>query len=367
MVQKTPRFGFGSTHKRRIFALVLAVLFSVGLLGMRQQITRAQYDPAAAFSPNQAGLLDDPSGEGDGTAYPTKVFATITPAPTSEYQPPLYSMPSAPGQFEHFYLARPIGIDSVNWPLPSYLYGYEDSTSSTPHSGLDFDAPMHTPILAAGPGKIVFAGYGLATGMGNTKDPYGLAVVILHDFSYYGYSVMTIYGHMEKVLVEVGERVNSGDEIGYVGMTGNTSGPHVHFEVRLEQNGDYYIQNPYLWMAPPIDRGVFVGQFMYSDEWYLTNHDVYINSLTTGEGWTIKTYYAQEETNDPYYRENAALGDLPAGTYKVGILNNYQYYEYQFIIEPGTITYVTFKSGVGFTQKVPDSSELTGFTAPASH
>jgi murein DD-endopeptidase MepM/ murein hydrolase activator NlpD len=255
-------------------------------------------------------------------------------------------------------------MDSVNWPLPAYLYGYEDSETDLPHSGLDFDAPLHTPILAAASGKVVFTGYGLALGKGNTKDPYGLAVVIRHDFSYYGYSILTVYGHMEKVIVEAGQSVKAGDEIGFVGLTGNTSGPHVHYEVRIEKNGTYYVQNPFLWMAPPVDSGVLVGRFVDAYDKYITAREVWITSLSTGENWTVKTYAAQDVPNDPYYKENVVLGDLPSGNYLVTYLNNYQYYKLEFTINPGVVTFVYFKSGEGFETTSLDPAPLTGFTSP---
>jgi len=297
-------------------------------------------------------------------SVPTIIFPTITPAPVNNWQPPLVDIPYAVGQFDHFYLLRPISVNSVNWPMPAYLYGYEDSETEFPHSGLDFDAPLRTPILAAAPGKVVFTGYGLALGKGNTKDPYGLAVVIRHDFSYYGYSILTVYAHMEKVTVEVGQKVKAGDEIGLVGLTGNTTGPHVHYEVRLEKDGTYYVQNPFLWMAPPVDCGIFVGRFVDAYDKYITAREVWITSLTTGESWTVKTYATQDVPNDPYYKENVALGDLPVGKYKVTYLNNYQYYKLEFAINPGMITFIYFKSGEGFTSVALDPTPLTGFIPP---
>jgi len=88
------------------------------------------------------------------------------------------------------------------------------------HSGIDFPVWYGTRVEAAGVGTTVFAGY-------NTGG-YGNLVVVQHRL---GYS--TWYAHLSKVTTWVGERVQGGTRIGYVGSTGHSTGPHLHFEVRL--------------------------------------------------------------------------------------------------------------------------------------
>jgi murein DD-endopeptidase MepM/ murein hydrolase activator NlpD len=100
-------------------------------------------------------------------------------------------------------------------------FGYRiDPIYKTPrfHAGLDFTAPQGTPIYATANGVTKVAG--------NTGNGYGNHVVISH-----GYGYETLYGHMFKVKVKVGERVNRGEVIGYVGSTGKSTGPHCHYEV----------------------------------------------------------------------------------------------------------------------------------------
>jgi hypothetical protein len=229
---------------------------------------------------------------------------------------------------------------------------------------VDIDAPLHTPILAAGDGKVVFTGYGLALVAGNTADPYGLAVVIRHDFSYSNQSIMTVYAHMEKILVKVGQAVKTGDQIGLVGMTGNTSGPHVHFEVRLEKNGNYSVQNPELWMAPPTDCGVLVGQFKDNYGYFLNARQVWINSDVGDHSWTVYTYANQTVKNDSFYAENLVLGDLPVGSYTITFLYNYHYYKYQIKISPGAITFVHFATDQGFSKGQPSPVDTSTFLVP---
>lgn len=88
------------------------------------------------------------------------------------------------------------------------------------HSGIDFPVAYGTRIGAAGVGTTVFAGY-------NTGG-YGKLVVIQHRL---GYS--TWYAHLSQITTWAGERVQGGTRIGYVGSTGHSTGPHLHFEVRL--------------------------------------------------------------------------------------------------------------------------------------
>jgi hypothetical protein len=88
------------------------------------------------------------------------------------------------------------------------------------HYGIDFTAPAGTPIQATGAGTVEKAEY---SGTG-----YGLHVVINH-----GYGYKTLYGHMSRIDVKVGQNVNRGQQIGLVGNTGTSTAPHCHYEVHL--------------------------------------------------------------------------------------------------------------------------------------
>jgi murein DD-endopeptidase MepM/ murein hydrolase activator NlpD len=86
------------------------------------------------------------------------------------------------------------------------------------HPGLDFTAPIGTPIYAAADGVVKDAGF-------NTGG-YGNRVVVNHGFGY-----ETLYAHMVRIKARVGTRVKRGEVIGYVGSTGKSTGPHLHYEV----------------------------------------------------------------------------------------------------------------------------------------
>ena len=87
------------------------------------------------------------------------------------------------------------------------------------HTGVDFPVPYGTPIGAAGVGTVIYAAYNYGG--------YGNLVVIQHRLGYTSW-----YGHMSSITAHVGEHVVGGTRIGYVGATGDATGPHLHFEVR---------------------------------------------------------------------------------------------------------------------------------------
>lgn len=90
---------------------------------------------------------------------------------------------------------------------------------SAMHAGLDFRGPVGTPIHAAAKGRVSFVGW---------RGGYGNCVEISH-----GNGLTTRYAHMSKFDARVGDKVNAGDIVGRIGSTGRSTGPHLHFEVRI--------------------------------------------------------------------------------------------------------------------------------------
>ncbi|MCB1215669.1 MAG: M23 family metallopeptidase, partial [Deltaproteobacteria bacterium] len=88
------------------------------------------------------------------------------------------------------------------------------------HKGIDIAAPRGTPIVASAPGRVYFVG---------RKNGYGNTVIVDH-----GNAVHTLYAHNSKIFVEEGDQVARGEKIAAVGSTGRSTGPHVHYEVRVE-------------------------------------------------------------------------------------------------------------------------------------
>ena len=284
-------------------------------------------------------------------------FVLPTPGaePVSGWRPPLYPVPWAVSAYDHFYFARPIAADNVNWPLAEYRYGGVFFAPNIVHTGVDIDAEEGTPILAAGPGTVVSAGWGLYTGAeDNENDPYGKAVVIKHDFGYKGETLYTTYAHMSEIITVAGQHVETGDVIGLVGDTGVTTGPHLHFEVRMGSNTFFRTYNPELWTAPPQGWGVLVGRLTGEKGEILYQLPVEVRPLPSERPIrTVFTYAKGAANSDPYYQENMVLSDLPAGIYKV--LINYLDKDVQFFVEifPGQVTYFTFTDKNGFQNVTP--------------
>jgi murein DD-endopeptidase MepM/ murein hydrolase activator NlpD len=88
------------------------------------------------------------------------------------------------------------------------------------HTGIEFPAAAGVPVTAAAPGRVTFAGW--------SSGGWGNLVVIAHTDG-----VRTMYAHLSRVAVRVGQRVGVGARVGRVGSSGNSTGPHLHFEVRV--------------------------------------------------------------------------------------------------------------------------------------
>jgi murein DD-endopeptidase MepM/ murein hydrolase activator NlpD len=98
------------------------------------------------------------------------------------------------------------------------------------HTGLDIASPYGRPIVAADNGEVIFAGW---------WDGYGKAIVIDHGRGY-----TTVYGHTSRIYMQAGQKVEKGQVIGLIGTTGFSTGPHLHFEIRV--NGRPTDPLPYL-------------------------------------------------------------------------------------------------------------------------
>jgi murein DD-endopeptidase MepM/ murein hydrolase activator NlpD len=125
---------------------------------------------------------------------------------------------------------------ALDWPVHGTItspFGYRQNPFGGGvefHQGLDIAAPMGTTIEAAAGGTVIQAGW---------FGGYGNFIVIDH-----GGGMSTGYGHCSQIFVSVGQKVQKGQAIGAVGSTGVSTGPHVHFEVRL--NGKPVDPAPYL-------------------------------------------------------------------------------------------------------------------------
>lgn len=146
-----------------------------------------------------------------------------------------YSTPSASNYSSGVSSSKvSLGISLIN-PVSGVItsrFGSNDSVRDHSHTGLDISAPYGTPIKAAASGTVTYSG--------NANDGYGYYVIISH-----GNGVITLYAHCSQLLVSKGQTVRQGEVIAKVGSTGNSTGNHLHLEVR--KNGITYNPQNYVY------------------------------------------------------------------------------------------------------------------------
>ena len=280
------------------------------------------------------------------------VYPTQGPIPVSSWRPPLYSTPWAPTPYDHFYFASPVAADEINTPVADYRYGgrfFQDVV----HTGVDIPAPKGTPVLAAGAGTVIWAGYGVYRGGVDPSDPYGLAVTIRHDFGYQNQMLFTIYGHLDRIDVVEGQHVETGDALGLVGETGTVTGPHLHFEVRIGENGFFTTRNPELWLVPPIGWGIIAGRVMDTYDQLISDQMIIITEPISEKNLFAWSYGKTSVNSDPYYQENLVVGNMPAGRYLLRIAYGGVYFSAQIEVQPGMVNYFTFRGYYGISVEEP--------------
>jgi murein DD-endopeptidase MepM/ murein hydrolase activator NlpD len=170
------------------------------LVGSRNQLAVARSDRRGALAQvrEQRGVLEDDLASLE--AEQARIAATLTGSP-------------APGPIQR-------GSGQLIWPVSGPVTGvFGEARPGHMHSGIDIAVPEGTPIRAADSGRVAIAAY---TG------GYGNYTCIQHTGS-----LSTCYGHQSRFAVSAGAGVSQGQVIGYSGNTGNSTGPHVHFEVRV--------------------------------------------------------------------------------------------------------------------------------------
>lgn len=330
-----------------VFLLALASPFKYNASTVHAFSNGSVFEQVTLTINNNANRADNPPEE------------TFFPA-----NQPFYPVPLSLTPHDHFLLLRPINNETVTWRPADYRYGYLVKKNGNVHTGLDIPAPEKTPVLAVADGTVIFSGYGLLYGEGRKNDPYGIAVMIRHDMTFDGNSLYSVYTHLEKSLVKVNDIVKAGQKIGGVGMTGNTSGPHLHFEVRIRDENGMTQQNAEMWLVPPMDHGVLAGRITNNLGYLLNNWNFRLTSLDTGNEWQLRTYdksVVEEHLHDPYFQENFVLSDLPAGRYELFTYYNYLAYRYEFEIVPGAVNYINFLGKQGFVLGDPPGSQNTDF------
>lgn len=133
------------------------------------------------------------------------------------------------------------GDGKFAWPVPgrSAISSEFGSRRGKNHDGIDIPAPTGTQIVASEAGRVIYSGSGISG--------YGNLTIIGHKDRYF-----TVYAHADKNLMKKGVMVKRGQVIAYVGNTGKSSGPHLHFEIRKKSSP----QNPMAFISRPKNRAI---------------------------------------------------------------------------------------------------------------
>jgi murein DD-endopeptidase MepM/ murein hydrolase activator NlpD len=236
---------------------------------------------------------------------------------------------------------------------------------------VEFLNPFGTPVLAAADGKVVVAGTDLdptsprgvwpITFYGPYMNFYGNLVVIEHTlpeallvaFPDMPRPIFTLYGHLSEIDVQVGQQVTAGQQIGKVGQAGIATGSHLHFEVRLGENTYLASRNPELYLSPHLDAngqpmGAISGRFLDSYQNSLEKDSIVLQHLPLGPDGpsdfqvTVLTYEEKGLIGQPPWLESFAVGDLPAGWYRISFPMGGLRQELLQVL-PGQVTNVTFR------------------------
>lgn len=350
-----------------IYTFLTALFVIISISCQVSSIGSAQGEP----TPTSAeALADEPL---EPTAVPQVVETEDpTPLPPTEepevaQQPEVEESPAeqpAEAQFEpqncsqevcvsqgSFLFARPIGPSGRNTIDPSYRFGDYRQAVQLTHRGVDFLNSSGTPVLAAAAGEVVVAGDDLVKPYGPWKDYYGNLVVLEHQVAGFDEPLFTLYGQLSELLVEAGESVTLGQEIGLVGMSGSAPGSTLHFEVRVGENSYQAVRNPELWLELLSDDsqqplGALAGRVLDSEGNFQSVDNLVVEQLA-GPGlpamdqFYLRTYEKKELLGLGPWEESFALGDLPAGEYQITfMLNGVQQKVVE--VEPGMLTMVTF-------------------------
>jgi murein DD-endopeptidase MepM/ murein hydrolase activator NlpD len=247
----------------------------------------------------------------------------VPPTPTPTFVPRTIPVPAdIPNYLEatdHFWFTRPFTEAYQSWGSYYYPYGTNARGQYFWHSGIDIQSAHGQPIVAVGDGMVVHAGPDTTpqTQLGPWPNFYGQAVVIEHTQRWEDKPVYTLYGHVSKVLVQVGQQVKAGEVIAQVGQLGVAIGPHLHLEVRLGGGTYYDTRNPDLWVRPDPGYGVIAGRVVDYQNYFVPVQLVTLHRANEPSRFWRQTYtYPDNVVNsDDKFVETFTFSDVPVGRY----------------------------------------------------
>jgi murein DD-endopeptidase MepM/ murein hydrolase activator NlpD len=295
------------------------------------------------------------------TASPSPLPPTPTvPAPTSTPLPPTPTPSAHPTEQAtaapcdpsgsdscivdgDFPLQRPIAVPGNNVVDAGYPFGSTAGATREPHHGVEFQNPTGTPVLAAAQGIVFYAGDDSTTLFSPWPNMYGNLVVLQHTF--HGRTIFTLYAHLSIINVISGQSIEAGDKLGEVGMSGTAIGSHLHFEVRLDAQDYYSTLNPQLWFQPLPGEGILSIRLVDAAGNFL-NAPISVQHFpdpgkSFTRAWQLEAYPGELLRGNNW--ENALLGDLVPGRYRITFLWEGVWQERWVDLQAGRLTLVEFR------------------------
>lgn len=266
---------------------------------------------------------------------------------------------------QHFYsqqfrLTRPV-LDNIKTNI-SYLYGEPNfQNPSLAHHGIDISIAYDT-IRSASNGIVYFSGYNPNDTIGG-YEPGGAGNYIIIKSKWNGKDIYLNYFHLKKPLKNNGDSVYVNMPIGISGNTGNSTGPHLHFEIRQGTQSPSAIRsrrNPELWFAIS-GMGAIYGRVPNAAD--NTRVDISPDPKPRPP-YTHSTFYALTYKfgdpviqSDDIYNENYAIGDVKPGTYTITALNG----TYRRMVTVGAGQIVNADAVVGVSDEISSAYEFNLF------
>lgn len=223
------------------------------------------------------------------------------------------------------FFERPIRDTEGNPHIDAtYRYGSTMGGNFQQHQGVEFNNPAGTPVHAIGAGTVVFAG---------EAEAGAKTVAIRHDRRVDGKYVFSVYYHNSSLDVRNGQQIAAGDVISRVGNTGRATNDHLHLEVHVAPAPDSlpivnaaerfpaFTTNPQLWIRPVRGAGIVAGRVRDAHGKPIPGARVYGLVLPFPEEtpYSFAETYRDKGHSAPGYNEDFAVGDIPAGTYLLGV------------------------------------------------
>jgi len=236
----------------------------------------------------------------------------------------------------HFILQRPIQRPANDSVDGTYRYASTADGTRDPHHGVEIGKDFGTPVQSAADGVVIFAGSDQAAIYSPWTNFYGNVIVIHHVDD-----LFTLYAHLSKIDVVVGDVVQMGEKIGELGQSGAATGSHLHFEVRRGEVQNYFSTvNPELWLVPSRSEYGAMSLTILNEAGLLQRATLTLQHYSESNDILEEHYLETYDPHMPVNEENAAFSDLPAGRYRITLIQNGHLYERWVEVQSGKLTQV---------------------------